>query len=148
SDMLESSGLFSRYSVTPIDKNSLIQLWTSTWSKIQAKLEVKGYLPFPKISGINEAYMVILPVRSLINKVLSDTEGNLRTYIFEENVRAFLGEDNPVNQQIVDTISKDQSRDRFAILNNGITIISPDVKVQSDSVYIENFQIVNGCQTS
>lgn len=33
-------------------------------------------------------------------------------------------------------------------MNNGITIISPDVRVQNDKISMENFQIVNGCQTS
>jgi hypothetical protein len=146
--MLVDTGLFLKSSVTPVGKNDLIQLWTATWGKVSATLNVKGYLPFPKISGITEAYMVIISARTLIDELLSDNDGNLRTYIFDENVRAFLGEDNAINGQIINTITSEQSRDKFAILNNGITIISPDVRVQSDSVYVENFQIVNGCQTS
>ena len=39
-------------------------------------------------------------------------------------------------------------QDRFGILNNGITIIASDVRVQNDKISIENYQIVNGCQTS
>jgi hypothetical protein len=49
---------------------------------------------------------------------------------------------------IKETLIDEDGRVRFGILNNGITIISPNVKVQSDSIYVENFQIVNGCQTS
>ncbi|MFU0171164.1 AIPR family protein, partial [Salmonella enterica] len=30
----------------------------------------------------------------------------------------------------------------------GITIVSPDVKLQGSILHLENFQIVNGCQTS
>ena len=37
---------------------------------------------------------------------------------------------------------------RFGILNNGVTLISPDVRLQSNEMYIANYQIVNGCQTS
>ena len=37
---------------------------------------------------------------------------------------------------------------RFGILNNGITIVSPDVRVQGNEFYFRDFQIVNGCQTS
>lgn len=33
-------------------------------------------------------------------------------------------------------------------MNNGITIVSPDVRVQGNVLHLENFQIVNGCQTS
>ena len=72
----------------------------------------------------------------------------LRVHIFEENVRAFLGTEDPVNRQIQMTLSNPVAQKQFAILNNGITIISPDVRVQNDKVSIENYQIVNGCQTS
>ncbi len=33
-------------------------------------------------------------------------------------------------------------------MNNGITIASPDVRVQGNLLHLENYQIVNGCQTS
>ena len=37
---------------------------------------------------------------------------------------------------------------RFGILNNGITIISPDVRITGFDIFLRDFQIVNGCQTS
>jgi hypothetical protein len=36
----------------------------------------------------------------------------------------------------------------FPVLNNGITIVSPDVRLQGNTLHLTNFQIVNGCQTS
>lgn len=126
----------------------MIKLWSSTWSGVEAKFEVKGYTPYPEISGITQAYLAIVPAKIFVNSVLSDSEGKLRTFTFQENVRAFLGEENHVNKMIKKTILDESGKERFGILNNGITIISPLVKVQSDSIYIENFQIVNGCQTS
>ena len=50
--------------------------------------------------------------------------------------------------QIKSTLESSPSQERFAILNNGITIISPEVKVQNESFTIDKYQIVNGCQTS
>lgn len=75
-------------------------------------------------------------------------DGNLRSHIFEENVRAFLGTDNPVNKSITETLSNAESATRFPVLNNGITVVSPNVRVPGSNLHIENFQIVNGCQTS
>lgn len=77
-----------------------------------------------------------------------DENGKLRKCIFDENVRAFLGENNPVNTAIEETINNGESQNRFAILNNGITIISPDVKNMGTHIAISDYQIVNGCQTS
>lgn len=145
---LTNSGFFKDISVLPVDKDDLIKLWSFTYSGVEAKFEVKGYTPYPEISGITEAYLAIVPAKNFVTSVLSDEDGKLRSFIFEENVRAFLGQENSVNKMIQDTLSNESGRERFGILNNGITIISPNVKVQSDSIYIENFQIVNGCQTS
>lgn len=131
-----------------IDKDELIKLWSLTYSGVEAKFEVKGYTPYPEIAGITEAYLAIVPAKNFVKSVLSDEDGKLRNFVFQENVRAFLGQENPVNSMIRNTLSDESGRERFGILNNGITIISPNVKVQSDSIYIENFQIVNGCQTS
>lgn len=100
------------------------------------------------MDGITEAYLAIVPLKAFVENVLMDSDHKLRMHIFEENVRAFLGNENPVNKQIKSTLESSPSQERFAILNNGITIISPDVKVQNDKISIDNYQIVNGCQTS
>lgn len=145
---IKKSGYFKQVTVLPVDRDELVKLWSLTYSGVEAKFEVKGYTPYPEIAGIKEAYLAIVPAQNFIKNVLSDEDGKLRTFIFEENVRSFLGQDNPVNKMIKQTLIDGSGRARFGILNNGITIISPNVKVQSDSIYIENFQIVNGCQTS
>ena len=53
---------------------------------------------------MNEAYIAIIPAKSFIENVLSDEDGTLRSYILDENVRAFLGEENPVNDEIAATL--------------------------------------------
>jgi hypothetical protein len=145
---VRSSGYVKEVEVFPVDRDELVRLWSLTYSGVEAKFEVKGYTPYPEIAGIDEAYIAIVPAKKFVESVLADGDGKLRTFIFQENVRAFLGQENPVNKMIQQTLIDEDGRMRFGILNNGITIISPNVKVQSDSIYVENFQIVNGCQTS
>jgi hypothetical protein len=132
---LTDSGFFQNVSVIPVDKDELIKLWSFTYSGVEAKFEVKGYTPYPEIAGITEAYLAIVPAKNFVTNVLTDEDGKLRNFIFQENVRAFLGEENTVNNMIQHTLSYENGRERFGILNNGITIISPNVKVQSDSIY-------------
>ncbi len=79
---------------------------------------------------------------------MSSSGGEIRASVFQENVRSYLGDENAVNSRITGTISGGDTRDRFAVLNNGVTIVAPEVRIQSDQVHIRNFQIVNGCQTS
>lgn len=78
-----------------------------------------------------------------------DDEGNIREEVFDENVRAFLGGDNPVNKDIAKTLHSEKSK-QFAVLNNGVTIIAPEIAIQSNTkvMHLTNYQIINGCQTT
>src|SRR5690606_19754952 len=82
------------------------------------------------------------------DKILVDQNGRLRQRIFEDNVRDFLGSESEVNKEMTDTLHDENKQKRFGILNNGITMISPDVRVGGLEIAIRDFQIVNGCQTS
>jgi hypothetical protein len=145
---LEQTGLFLNVDVKPLDRDKLIDRWIKSKQTIDARLDVKGFLPFPEIEGVTEAYVAIISARELVEKLIFDPEGNIRTTVFQENVRAFLGEENDVNDKIIKTLRDPQHRDRFCILNNGITVVSPDIRVQLNTISLKDFQVVNGCQTS
>ena len=145
---LNELGLFSNIDIKFIGRDELTALWVSTYSGTSAQLEMFSHAPLPIISGIDEAYLAVVRAKDLVENLLITEDGNLRTQVFEENVRSFLGLDNPVNTSIEETIKKGVDATRFPVLNNGITIASPDVRVQGNSLFLENFQIVNGCQTS
>jgi len=95
---------------------------------------------------VNVAYLAMVKARDLVHELLIGPDGSLRTQVFEENVRAFLGTENPTNGKISETINSDYQT-RFAVLNNGVTIVSPDVSSVGNSFHLKNYQIVNGCQT-
>ena len=115
---------------------------------VEATVKVKNYIPFEKITDVSEAYRATILPRRFVESVSMGDDDRIRAGIFNENVRSFLGENNDVNSKIIKTLQSDEIRDRFSILNNGVTIVSPDVRVQSDSISMNNYQIVNGCQTS
>lgn len=66
--------------------------------------------------------------------------------IFYDNVRDFQ-QYNEVNKEIKETLDNDK-KSLFVLMNNGITIISREIKSTGTKMYIEDYQIVNGCQTS
>ncbi len=145
---IESTGYFGEVECLKLDRDELIKLWSSIHQPVEAIVKVKGYIPYENINGVEEAYICVISAKNFINSLLKDNDERIKSGIFEENVRAFLGEDNSVNSKIKVTLDSSETRDRFAILNNGITIVSPDVRVQSDTISLFNYQIVNGCQTS
>ncbi|MDR0784317.1 MAG: AIPR family protein [Treponema sp.] len=88
---------------------------------------------------------VLLCYASELNKILTSPDGLIRKSLFEDNVRDYQG-DNNINNEINKTIEKEPQK--FALLNNGITIVCEKFNIRNNKVLIKNPQIVNGCQTS
>lgn len=145
---ISEEGYFSDIDYEIIDREGIGRAFKLTTAPIEAKIDAFSVAALPSISGVEEAYLAVVPAKKFIENMLVDETGRLRLHVFEENVRAFLGADNPVNNAIGETIRSIESRSRFPVLNNGITIVSPDVRVQGLSITFVDFQIVNGCQTS
>lgn len=143
-----NEGYFSDISYEVLDRDGLAGAFKRTTSPIEAKIDAFSVAPLPKIADVEEAYLAVVPAKQFIQNMLADEHNHLRLHVFEENVRAFLGTDNPVNSAIGETIKNVDSFSRFPVLNNGITIVSPDVRVQGLSITFVDYQIVNGCQTS
>jgi hypothetical protein len=79
--------------------------------------------------------------------IITDDNDELVKSIFYANVRDWQ-DYNPVNIEIKETLSS-HHKARFVLMNNGITIIARSLKtIRRDRFLIEDFQIVNGCQTS
>ncbi|MEQ9875963.1 AIPR family protein [Pectobacterium brasiliense] len=148
SSEVDESGFFSEINIDFIDRETLTKLWINTYSNVNAELPTFSWAPLPSINGIDEAYLAVVKAEDYVKNLLLTDDGSLRGHVFFENVRSFLGIDNNVNAKIAETIKSKEAASRFPVLNNGITIVSPDVRVQNNNIHLENYQIVNGCQTS
>ncbi|WP_179273879.1 AIPR family protein [Rhodococcoides fascians] len=151
-DSLTSSvidtGLFHDVEVVLIDRDSIVDLWTSSEGSVEATLKLLGNAPFPATPGIDESYVVTVRAQDFIESILTDKNGKFRQRIFDENVRDFIGVDSDVNAEMGTTLQDASRQNRFGILNNGVTIIAPDVRLSAFEMFLRDFQIVNGCQTS
>lgn len=101
-------------------------------------------LPFIEDLSSGERYVVLVNLIDYYNFI--SEEGKLRRYLFDSNVRDFMGL-NRVNEDIKQTLIDVESPD-FWLLNNGVTILATDASVIGKSIQIEGIQIVNGLQTS
>ena len=99
----------------------------------------------PAVKGVREAWLGYIPAKTLIS-LFTDESGDVVRSVFYENVRDFLGHKG-INKEIKDTLQSDE-RDRFVLMNNGVTIIARDIRRTSEDFTIYDFHIVNGCQTS
>lgn len=103
-------------------------------------------MPFYPMEGVSQSYFGLVACKDIV-ELLKDDNGELFNNIFEDNVRDFQGY-NLVNKEIQQTICQESEQSRFAVLNNGITILAKEVKPDGDNITIFDYQIVNGCQTS
>jgi hypothetical protein len=72
--------------------------------------------------------------------------------LFRYNPRLYLGL-NKVNRRIAQTIRSGNERPYFHLLNNGITAVCKELRIADAGpdgyvVHAEDFQVVNGCQTT
>lgn len=93
-------------------------------------------------------YLLLAPLEAYF-RFVTDDEGNLRRYLFESNVRDYLGEVQ-INNDIALTLKNHSSpaAEDFWWLNNGVTILATNAFVAGKELCIENVQIVNGLQTT
>ena len=145
---LNDTGFFRSIEVELLDRDKVVDLWTAAEGQIEATLRVLGSAAFPKAPEIEEGYVVTVRAKDFIEQILSDQNGRLRQRIFEENVRDFIGIESEINSEMAETLQDPVKQKRFGVLNNGITIISPDIRVTGFDIFLRDFQIVNGCQTS
>ena len=142
---LLNTNLFSEVTFEPVGARQLQALYRATKTSIAREVKFEKLITLPTIDGVSASYLGVLPVKEFL-KLLADDSGNIIKSVFVDNVRDFQGE-NPVNADIAKTIT-DGLFDQFVLRNNGITIVARNIKVTSSQYVLEDYQIVNGCQTS
>lgn len=143
---LDSTGLFSSAEFIPLGASGAQQLYRRTKSAISADFVFAARVTVkPDIPGVTQAFIGFLPW-SEYKKLIIDEAGNMKGGLFFDNVRDWQGF-NAVNSSIQKTLQSND-RNRFVLMNNGLTIIAAIVQPTGDKFHIEDYQIVNGCQTS
>jgi hypothetical protein len=142
---LQGTGLFSTIDLVPVDAEGVQKLYRQTKNAISKEFTFVNRTVVPDVPGVAQAYLGFLPGTEFI-KLIEDDSGEIIGGLFYDNVRDWQGF-NDVNSEIKLTLES-EARDRFVLMNNGITIIARNLQPTGNKFYIEDYQIVNGCQTS
>jgi hypothetical protein len=138
--------LFRDVEVVPVGAEEIQKLYSQTKNAISREFVFSDRTVIPEIPGVDEAYLGLLPATEFLSLIQDDT-GTLIKSIFYDNVRDWQ-DYNSVNSEMRDTLRAVDAKARFALMNNGITIIAKTLRSTGNKIYIEDYQIVNGCQTS
>lgn len=137
--------IFDSVDINIIGTRSLQDLYRLTLAKPKVKIHFPHRIAFPKIEGVTESYIGRIDFSEFKKLIIDDSSGTIRS-VFEDNVRYF-NEKYKINHKIKETITKGNI-DKFVLLNNGVTIVTKKISVSADYLTLEDYQIVNGCQTS
>ncbi|EFQ66028.1 hypothetical protein PFWH6_0301 [Pseudomonas fluorescens WH6] len=142
--------LFYDVQVTPMGRAELLKFYANATETNEATLKLIDYFGMPKMPNIPQSYIGIANALDFVENVISDQEGNLNHRVFEENIRSYLGDANEVNGKIQATLEDFNKKDLFSVLNNGITIVTPELTLTPNTkeISLTNYQVINGCQTS
>lgn len=120
-------------------------------------INANNLIPLPAIGGGEDGYSGYtgyIAGWQFLNLLEREDGQGLLDEIWVNNVRAFLGTDNPVNKEIAATLAG-ENRTQFILLNNGVTIVADAGEItkkgwgaKNQELELSNYQIVNGLQTS
>lgn len=144
-DAFRDASMFSDIRFTPIDASGLQRLYFKSKNAIKAEVDFPTSVAMPEIANIKEAYIGVISAKEYL-KLVVDENGELIKKVFFDNLRDYQG-DTQVNLAIGQTIES-SSASQFPIRNNGVTIVARNLSRVSNRFIIEDYQIVNGCQSS
>jgi hypothetical protein len=142
---LDGLNIFSEVAVNFVDARQLQALYYQTKNAFKATLPFANNVSMPEMEGIREAYLGTVPASTYLS-MIDDGHGGVRDKLFFDNIRDYRG-DTPVNESMRETIAGER-RKEFPLRNNGVTIVCRNLQRVGNQFHIEDFQIVNGCQTS
>jgi hypothetical protein len=143
---LLSLGRFGTVDFRCVTRDQLRELYHRATTAVSATFTMPKKVILPKIPDVRQALQGVVSAPDLVDHLLTDPGGSIRKTLFDENVRDFQGY-NEVNSGIRETLRDPVRRKRFSVLNNGIIIVTRELTPVGDEIHVQDFQIVNGCQT-
>lgn len=143
---VEGLGLFRRVAFDCVDADQLQRLYRESQNAVATEIVFSERTVIPEIPGVEQAYLGLLPASQFLRLVENDNNEVL-TSLFYDNVRHWQ-EWNQVNSEMRETLSSPERARFFPLLNNGVTVVARRVSPTGNKFLLEDYQVVNGCQTS
>ncbi|MBI5403084.1 MAG: AIPR family protein [Ignavibacteriae bacterium] len=143
---IQDLNLFRKVDFEFIDSEKIQILFRETKNALSTEINFPDRTVIPELKGVEQAYLGLLSSTEYL-KLIQNSDEEVITSIFYDNVRHWQ-EWNPVNKEIKSTLENENQKYYFPLLNNGITIIAKRILPTGNKFIIEDYQIVNGCQTS
>lgn len=134
----------SSVNIQYVTARKLHQMFASQENKFEIQLDIIDDLALPAYSRVENSSVLLCSASEILRLVRTE-DGVLRRALFNDNVRDFQGM-NSIKKEILETLQNEP--EKFSLLNNGITIVCRNFRINDRRAFLQDPQIVNGCQTS
>ncbi|MFO8013510.1 MAG: AIPR family protein [Phycisphaerae bacterium] len=143
---IEDQGLFREVEIHCVGAEHLQQLYRESQNAVAREVVFSDRTVIPEIPGVEQAYLGLLSASQFL-RLVENENYEVLTSLFYDNVRHWQ-EWNAVNTEMRETLSSQDQARYFPLLNNGVTIVARRVHPTANKFLLEDYQVVNGCQTS
>lgn len=149
---LEELNIFDAKTITieMVGARDLQQWYRAATSAVEVEIEFPRNVVLPSNSHVEEAYIGYIDAANLLALyAMKDGDGEVvgvNRAVFFDNIRDYDSK-SKINIAIKESVCSGGGAE-FIFRNNGITVVSKNIDRTGDRFRLEDFQIVNGCQTS
>ena len=151
-DQLKEMNIFevNGIKVELVGARELQQWYRSATTSSEVVIEFPRNVVMPINSHVEEAYIGYIDASNLLKLFVTEADhgkaAGINRAVFFDNIRDYDAK-SAINLGIKESV-RTGSGAEFVFRNNGITVVSKNIDRTGDKFKLEDFQIVNGCQTS
>lgn len=149
---LEELNIFdaNTISIEVVGARDLQQWYRAATTALEVEIDFPRNVVMPSNGHVEEAYIGYIDAANLLALYVSkDADAEvvgINRAVFFDNIRDYDAK-SKINIAIKDSVRAGGGAE-FVFRNNGITVVSKNIDRTGDKFRLEDFQIVNGCQTS
>ncbi len=133
-----------------VGARDLQQWYRTATTATDVEIDFPRNVVMPSNDHVEEAYIGYVDAKNLLKLFLNydevDEAAGINRSVFFDNIRDY-DPNSKINISIKQSV-KSGGGAEFVFRNNGITVVSKNIDRTGDRFRLEDFQIVNGCQTS
>jgi hypothetical protein len=147
---LDTLSLFSEIDIQLIGAKQLQSGYRAATNSFSATIAFPNPITLPSHPRVSEAFIGLLEGKELMELATTKDEAtgerSINRAVFYDNIRDF-NPNSEINKGILEQV-KAGDAESFVFKNNGVTVIAKSINRTRDTFRLEDFQIVNGCQTT
>ena len=147
---MDELSLFSEIEISVLGAKPLQDGYRSATNSISAAFDFPKAITLPVHPDVEQAFIGVVSATELLKLALLPVESNdeirVNRAVFYDNVRDFDPQ-SEINKSILTELNEGDDIS-FVFKNNGVTVVAREITRRGDKFHLEDYQIVNGCQTT